>query len=233
MQRRVLRHQPAGRGGSRRPPAVPTPPSGSTAALAALIAAICGVQYQSHLAFSSVESAHFVANHFLTSRNHLQQGRVYTLVTSTLYTPIWSYALGNLFWLWLAGRNVCQTLGGTRFLALFFGSGAIANAVALARWKDGNQSGSIFPKMQLPGGGSCAVDCIVALNALLYPPSRVAISRRWLRWPVWVFSGMFLTRDERDRPPWVPDAAPREAHVTGVLCGLATFLALRRRPRHL
>lgn len=62
----------------------------------------------------------------------------------------------------------------------------------------------------------CAVDCIVTLNALLYP----RLARRWKRWPLWLFSAKFLMRDEDEQAPGM--------HVTGMLCGLAAYLALRR-----
>ncbi|KAG2827880.1 hypothetical protein PC116_g12161 [Phytophthora cactorum] len=212
-------------------PRPPSPPE-STSALLALLATIGGIQVYSSPMTGSFESAAFITRNFETSRSQVQHGRAYTLVTSTLYTPAASFALLNVIWLVISGRHVCRALGNIPFITLYAGSGTLANVVSLATGSEVIYD-SLFPRLQLPGGASCAVDAVVTLNALLYPPSRVALTRRWMRWPLWFFSAMFLTRDERERPPWVPNSAPREGHITGVLCGLATFLALRRPPRYI
>ncbi|KAL4108567.1 hypothetical protein PRIC1_000281 [Phytophthora ramorum] len=204
----------------------------STGALLALLATMCGVQVYSSPVTGTLESADFVARHFETSWSQVKRGRAYTLVTSTLYTPVAGAALLNVVWLAIAGRHVCRAVGNARFLSLFIGSGTLANVVSVTSGGE-LRDDPVFPKLQLPGGASCAVDCVVTLNALMYPPSRVALTRRWRRWPLWLFSAMFLTRDEGERPPWVPDSAPREGHMTGVLCGLAAFLVLRRPPRYI
>ncbi|KAG6598197.1 serine protease family [Phytophthora cinnamomi] len=202
----------------------------STGGLLLLLATMCGVQAYASPVTGSFESAGFVARNFETTRGHVLRGYVHTLFTSTLYTPDARSALLNVLWLGISGRHVCRAVGNARFLALFVGSGALANAVILMT-RSNERKGAVMPLALSVGGSACAVDCIVTLNALLYPPSRVALSRRWIRWPLWFFSAMFLTRDEGVRPPWVQDCAPREGHLTGVLCGLAAFLALRRPPR--
>ncbi|KAK1941745.1 hypothetical protein P3T76_006809 [Phytophthora citrophthora] len=136
-----------------------------------------------------------------------------------------------MLWLAISGRHVCRALGNSRFILLYVGSGTLANVVSLVSESE-ERDDLVSPRLQMVGGASCAVDAIVALNALLYPPSRVALTRRWMRWPLWFFSAMFLTRDEGERPPWALDSAPREGHLTGILCGLATFLLLRRPARY-
>ncbi|ETI56457.1 hypothetical protein F441_00970 [Phytophthora nicotianae CJ01A1] len=214
-----------------RPPLPPEPSTESTSALLALLVTIGGIQVCSSPMASSFESAAFITRNFETSRSQVQHGRAYTLITSTLYTPTANFALLNVLWLVISGRHVCRTLGNAPFIALYAGSGTLANTVSLAIGREVTDD-PVFPRLQLPGGASCAVDAVVTLNALLYPPSRVALTRRWMRWPLWLFSAIFLTRDERERPFWQPNSAPRESHFTGVLCGLATFLALRRPSRY-
>lgn len=227
-QRRPIRRSAGDRRVSRPRPQLP-PTSESAGALLALLMTMAVVDVYSNPVSGSFESAEFVAEHFKTSRRQVQQGRMHTLMTSTVYTPVQGYTLLNMMWLVISGRHVCRALGNARFLALFVGSGSIANVVSLTS-KVEERDDPVFPRLQIPGGGSAAVDCIVTLNALLYPPSRVALTRRWMRWPLWFFSAMFLTRDERERPPWETKSAPREAHATGVICGLMAFLLLRRRP---
>jgi len=215
---------------SSRPPRLPLPPTvppQSTAGLVALLATMGGLQLYSSPVTGSFESAAFVARHFTLN------SRPYTLLTSTLYTPAAGYALLNLIWLGIAGRHVCRAVGSTRFIALFVGNGALANMASVAFKKNRKQEDGVFRRPQLVGGSSCAVDFVVTLNALLYPPSRVALTRRWMRWPLWIFSARFLMRDEGERPPWAVDSAPRVGHVAGVLCGLATFVALRTPPRYI
>ncbi|KAG7399217.1 hypothetical protein PHYBOEH_009383 [Phytophthora boehmeriae] len=208
----------------------PDASSESTGALWALLTAMGVVQVYSNPLLGSIDSANFIARHFETSKLRAKQGYLHTLVTSTLFTPNADHAVLNMMWLAISGRHVCRALGEARFLALFFGSGTLANLVSMSFGTE-EVHDAMIPKFMMPGGGSCAaVDCVVTLNALLYPPSRVAISRRWMRWPLWFFSWSFLTRDEpwRERPPWEMVIASREAHATGILCGLATFLVLWR-----
>ncbi|KAL3668429.1 hypothetical protein V7S43_006517 [Phytophthora oleae] len=228
-----MRHSRSTRHSSRphRLPLPPVPPPESTSALLALLATICGIQVYANPVTGSFESSDFIARHFETSRSRVQHGGAYTLLTSTLYTPAAGTALLNMLWLVISGRHVCRALGNARFISMYVGSGTLANMVSLASGSE-ERDDLVFPRLQLVGGASCAVDAVVTLNALLYPPSRVALTRQWMRWPLWFFSAMFLTRDEGDRPPWVLDSAPREGHTTGILCGLATFLVLRRPPSY-
>ncbi|EGZ20865.1 hypothetical protein PHYSODRAFT_491021 [Phytophthora sojae] len=186
-----------------------------------------GIQWYSNPVTGSFESADFVVRNFETSRSYLKHGYAHTLFTSTLYSPDARSALLNVLWLGISGRHVCRAVGSARFLALFVGAGALANAVTLAT-RANEVKLTMLSMAQSPGGSSCAVDCIVTLNALLYPPSRVALSRQWIRWPLWLFSALFLTRDEGLQPAWVQACAPRKGHVTGVLFGMGAFLALRR-----
>jgi len=99
-----------------------------------------------------------------------------TPLTSMFMHGGWFHLIGNMWFLWLFGRNVEDVVGPFRF-AVFYLLGGLAAAAAqiLA------DPGSMLPMV----GASGAISAVMGAYVVLFPKVRVHL---------WIFLGIFMTR---------------------------------------
>lgn len=112
-----------------------------------------------------------------------EHGRVWQLLTATfLHDGIW-HILGNMWFLWIVGREMESLYGSRDFLA-FYISAAIVSTLC---WAVARTLG--------PGGGymvgaSGAVTAVLALYTLYYPKREIYLL--FIPMPMWVVLALFL-----------------------------------------
>ena len=87
-----------------------------------------------------------------------------TPLTSMFLHGGWMHVIGNMWFLWIFGNNVEDSMGPRRFLVFYLLSGLIAAAAHVA-----SQPGSAIPTV----GASGAVSGIMGAYFVLYPRARV------------------------------------------------------------
>jgi membrane associated rhomboid family serine protease len=148
-----------------------------------------------------------------------------SILTSMFLHGGWLHLIGNMWFLWIFGDNVEETLGTVRYLIFYVLSGtigALAQAYSLPQ--------SLHPMI----GASGAVAGILGGYLMLYPRAKVVtliLIPFW--WPIvdiaaWIFLGFwffgqFLMGD-KSGVAWM-------AHVGGFLAGLGAVRLLARQPR--
>jgi rhomboid family protein len=96
-------------------------------------------------------------------------GAVHTLTVGTVFSSMFVHSsvvqlIGNVWFLWLFGTTLEDTMGPVRFLGFYIGGGLVALGVVLA----------IDPGASIPTVGAAgAVAAILAGYLLLYPRARV------------------------------------------------------------
>lgn len=112
-----------------------------------------------------------------------------TVVTSMFLHGSWLHLVGNLWFLWIFGNNIEDSMGHVRFLVFYLLAGtAAAGAQA---WAD---PGSPLPMV----GASGAISGIMGAYLLLYPRARVTtllvivILIQIVRIPAWVMLGYWF-----------------------------------------
>jgi len=76
----------------------------------------------------------------------------------------WGHLLGNLWFLWIFGNNVEDSMGHLRFLLFYLMTGLVASAAHIA-----SDPGSVVPVV----GASGAISGVMGAYLLLYPRARV------------------------------------------------------------
>jgi membrane associated rhomboid family serine protease len=132
----------------------------------------------------------------------------------------WMHLIGNMWFLWLFGDNVEESLGRARYLIFYFAAGTIA---ALA------QCFSMPMSMAPMIGASGAIAGVLGGYVMLYPRARVvtfvAIPLLWnfIDIPAWIFLGIwFLSQfliSAGSGVAWM-------AHVGGFLAGVGLIRLL-------
>jgi membrane associated rhomboid family serine protease len=136
------------------------------------------------------------------------------LLTSMFMHGSWGHLIGNLWFLWVFGNNVEDSMGHLRFLAFYLLTGV---AAALAQIVMDPASG--VPMV----GASGAISGIMGAYLLLYPRARVDA---WLGFwilpvPAWVMLGYWmLLQVSGVLGPDAGGGVAFAAHVGGFLAGL-------------
>ena len=106
----------------------------------------------------------------------LGEGHWYTPLTSMFLHGGWLHLIGNMWFLWLFGNNVEDSMGHARYLAFYLLSG-----VAAAATQTMVNPGSAIPMV----GASGAISGVMGAYIVLYPRVRVHML---------IFLGFFITR---------------------------------------
>jgi membrane associated rhomboid family serine protease len=99
----------------------------------------------------------------------------HTLLTSMFLHGGWFHLLGNMWFLWIFGNNVEDSMGRGRFVVFYLASGLLAAAAQMAA-----QPGSAIPMV----GASGAISGVMGAYLVLYPRVRVHML---------LFLGFFVT----------------------------------------
>ncbi|NNM04358.1 MAG: rhomboid family intramembrane serine protease, partial [Gemmatimonadetes bacterium] len=87
-----------------------------------------------------------------------------TLVTSMFLHGGWMHLIGNLWFLWIFGNNVEDSMGHGRFLLFYLLTGLVASGSHIA-----SDPASVVPMV----GASGAISAIMGAYLVLYPKARV------------------------------------------------------------
>ena len=146
-----------------------------------------------------------------------------SILTSMFLHGGWLHLIGNMWFLWIFGDNVEESLGRARYLLFYFLVGTVG---ALAQCFTMPQSAA--PMI----GASGAVAGALGGYVLLYPRAKIVTLVLWffVDVPAWIFLGLWFVSQfyvgEGSGVAWM-------AHVGGFLAGigLVRLLAPRRRKR--
>lgn len=111
------------------------------------------------------------------------------LLTSMFLHAGWMHLIGNLWFLWIFGNNVEDSMGHLRFLAFYLLVGVAAAAAHIA-----TDPGSTLPMV----GASGAISGVMGAYLLLYPRARVdtlfvfLIFFRVIPLPAWIMLGYWM-----------------------------------------
>src|SRR3954447_2125566 len=131
-----------------------------------------------------------------------QHGRVWQLWTATfLHANIW-HILGNMWFLWLVGREMESLYGSRDFLAFYLAAGGISTLGWAAIQA---LSGSTIPMV----GASGAVMAVMTLYTLYYPSREILFF--FIPMPMWALLGLYLVLPLVNGPGFVA----YEAHLVG------------------
>jgi membrane associated rhomboid family serine protease len=152
-----------------------------------------------------------------------------TLVTSMFLHGSWMHLLGNLWFLWIFGNNVEDSMGHGRFLLFYLLAGLVASGSHIA-----SASASPLPMV----GASGAISAIMGAYLLLYPRARVytlfiiIVIIRVFPLPAWFFLLYWFSLQVASS--WIQAPAGTGgvafwAHIGGFLAGLALVMVFRNR----
>ncbi|MEE3185027.1 MAG: rhomboid family intramembrane serine protease, partial [Gemmatimonadota bacterium] len=111
------------------------------------------------------------------------------LFTSMFSHGSWFHLLGNMWFLWIFGNNIEDSMGHVRFLAFFVLTGLIASGAHIFMSPD-----SSIPTV----GASGAISGIMGAYFILYPKARIktlvvfVFFFRIMPIPAWVFLGIWM-----------------------------------------
>ncbi len=153
-------------------------------------------------------------------------------VTSMFLHGGWWHLIGNMWFLWIFGDNVEDTLGAARFILFYLLSGLAAGFVQYAA----------APASALPTvGASGAIAGVLGAYALLFPGARVLtlvpifFFIQIIEVPAWVILGVWFLMQLLNGSVATLGAATGGvawwAHIGGFVAGMGLVLALRPR-RH-
>lgn len=143
-----------------------------------------------------------------------------TVFSSMFLHGSWMHLIGNLWFLWIFGNNVEDSMGHVRFLLFYLLTGLVAGGAHVV-----SSPGSPIPTV----GASGAISAIMGAYVLLYPRARVRTLivvvvfiqivdlPAWLMLGYWfliqVLAGMF-------QPPGATGGVAFWAHIGGFVAGL-------------
>ena len=143
----------------------------------------------------------------------------------------WLHLLGNLWFLWVFGRNVERRLGAGRLLLFYLGCGVAAGLAQV-----GSQAGSLVPLI----GASGAIAGILGAYLVLFPRARVLTLAplpliALFEVPAWVFLGVWgaLQLVRATASLGLHSEVGWWAHLGGFAVGALVAWGLRPRPRPL
>jgi membrane associated rhomboid family serine protease len=152
-----------------------------------------------------------------------------TLITSMFLHGSWMHLIGNLWFLWIFGNNIEDSMGHGRFMVFYLLTGLVAAGTHVA----------FDPSSTIPMvGASGAISAIMGAYLVLYPRARVytlfiiIILIRVFPLPAWFFLlyGFFLPLAYASLTSQGGGGGVAfSAHVGGFVAGLALVLLFRNR----
>lgn len=139
-----------------------------------------------------------------------------TLFTSMFLHGSWMHLLGNLWFLWIFGNNIEDSMGHTRFLAFYLLTGVLASAAHIL-----SAPGSVIPTV----GASGAISGVLGAYFVLYPRAKVRTFAFifFFKVPAALFLGLWfmfqLTSSFADSE--LAGGVAFWAHIGGFLAGVA------------
>jgi membrane associated rhomboid family serine protease len=151
-----------------------------------------------------------------------------TLVTSMFLHGSWMHLIGNLWFLWIFGNNVEDSMGHGRFLVFYLLTGIAAAGSHIAF-----DPGSALPMV----GASGAISAIMGAYLVLYPKARVhtlfffIIIIRVIPLPAWVFLLYWLLIQLASSALDVPGGGGVAfwAHIGGFIAGVVLVKIFQNR----
>jgi membrane associated rhomboid family serine protease len=143
-----------------------------------------------------------------------------SLLTSMFLHGSWLHLIGNLWFLWIFGNNIEDSMGHGRFLAFYLLVGLVASGAHVF-----SEPGSTLPMV----GASGAISGIMGAYLLLYPRARVhtlfiiILYIRVFPVPAWFFLGYWFllqVASSSFQPPGSTGGVAFWAHIGGFLAGL-------------
>ncbi|MGD2045041.1 MAG: rhomboid family intramembrane serine protease [Gemmatimonadota bacterium] len=141
----------------------------------------------------------------------------------------WMHLIGNMWFLWIFGNNVEDSMGHTRFALFYVLCGLVAGLAHVL-----SAPGSVTPMV----GASGAISAIMGAYVVLYPRARVFtlffffIFIRVIPLPAWVMLGywMLIQLLSSVAAPSTGGGVAYLAHIGGFVAG-ATLILLFRNPK--
>lgn len=156
------------------------------------------------------------------------EGRRGTLVTSMFLHGGWLHLIGNLWFLWIFGNNVEDTLGRGRFLLFYLVAGVLAALAHVA-----SNPGSAVPMV----GASGAISGVMGAYLVLFPRARVKtllfllILITIVEVPAWVYLVYWFSLQLASSAWTVGSGVAFWAHIGGFVVGVSAVLPFRNRLR--
>ncbi len=152
-----------------------------------------------------------------------------TVFTSMFLHGSWMHLIGNMWFLWIFGNNIEDSMGHLRFLVFYLLTGVVASASHIL-----SDPSSLIPMV----GASGAISAIMGAYLFLYPKNRVQtlfffiFFFRVIPLPAWVFLGYwFLIQllSSTMQPAGMGGGVAFWAHIGGFLAGLALVKIFQNR----
>ncbi|KAH9943094.1 uncharacterized protein BXZ73DRAFT_40535 [Epithele typhae] len=160
---------------------------------------------------------------FTSSIYNLQQGRWYTLITSSFSHENFGHIFFNGFTYFFFAPAALKMLGNASFLALYLGGGVVCSLTSVL-W---NQI--LSPShIQWSHGASGAIYSIISLSACVSPRTTFLIYGI-VPLPAWVFLAGIFAWDGYSAITHRQSSTDSAGHIGGLLTGVVYFLAKRRR----
>jgi membrane associated rhomboid family serine protease len=150
-----------------------------------------------------------------------------TTVTSMFLHGGWGHLLGNLWFLWVFGNNIEDSMGHARFVLFYILCGLGAAAAQVLQ-----DPGSAIPMV----GASGAISGVMGAYALLYPRARVntaiilVIFIRIIPLPAWMMLGYWFLLQLLAGSMGMDVGTAFWAHIGGFISGVA-LIKLFERPQ--
>jgi membrane associated rhomboid family serine protease len=152
-----------------------------------------------------------------------------TMITSMFLHGGWLHLIGNLWFLWIFGNNVEDSMGHTRFLVFYLLTGLVASGSHIA-----SDPASPIPMV----GASGAISAIMGAYLVLYPRARVhtlfiiVIILRVYPIPAWFFLLFWLSLQVAYTSMQVPGGGGGVAfwaHIGGFIAGVVLIKLFQNR----
>ena len=147
-----------------------------------------------------------------------------SLFTSMFLHGSWGHLIGNLWFLWVFGNNIEDSMGHLRFVAFYLLTGLAAAVAQIVM-----VPGSTVPMV----GASGAISGIMGAYLVLYPRIRIDtwIGFWIIQVPAWMMLGywMLLQLTGVLGPAAIGGGVAYGAHIGGFLAGLALILVFRNK----
>ena len=138
-------------------------------------------------------------------------------LTSMFLHGSWMHLIGNLWFLWIFGNNVEDSMGHLRYLVFYLGSGVVATLAHVF-----TDPSSTTPLV----GASGAISAVMGAYLVLYPKARVhtlfffLVFFRIVPLPAWVILGYWFLIQLVSTSAGAAGGVAYAAHVGGFLAGI-------------